>query len=431
MASSQVSKEPVKNPYISRGAIQDPRHFFGRVQETREILDLTSGGQSVSIVGPRRIGKTSLLLHVRRSAPPVEAGKKTRHLYVFLDLQRKPQASRPEICQWMWNETLGEAGPVKGLPTAIESDEEFMKAVGKLCAAGFRLTLLVDEFELMAQNPQIDFNFFSRLCSLSAARLVSYVITSRKPLFDLEYSDPSVLRSSFFTVFHQQRLGFLTQAEARELICKPVENMGFPGFAEEEIRFLFDLAGYHPALLQIACYFLFEHKTAGRRWDEQAKSEVRQRFRNSVSDYLHQIWRDLKGDEQEAMRLICAGQTDNVGSQLWDSLAHQCLVYERKPSSSVFKEFVLQGGRADRKHGKKPPPTIPDESPTSENAPVVTIPEERNPPPFLDLSIGGLLLINLVSLLFSGLFMSSALLYVSAISLVIAVVLALVRSYIR
>jgi len=424
MASSQVSKEPVKNPYISRGAIQDPRHFFGRVQETREILDLTSGGQSVSIVGPRRIGKTSLLLHVRRSAPPVEAGKKARHLYVFLDLQRKPQASQPEICQWMWNETLGEAGPVKELPTTIESAEGFEKAVGKLCAAGFKLTLLVDEFELMAQNPQIDFNFFSHLCSLSAARLVSYVMTSRKPLFDLEYSDPSALRSSFFTTFHQQRLEFLTPAEARELVCKPVQDMGFPGFTEEEIGFLFDLAGYHPACLQIACYYLFEHKVTGQILDEQAKNEVRRKFKDSVSDYFHQIWRDLKGDEQEAIRLIGADQGDKVSSQLWDSLAHQCLVHERKPFSSILKEFVLQGGRADRKPGKR-------SSPTSENAPVGAIPGERNPPSFLDLSIGGLLLINLVSLALSALFMSSALLYVSAISLVIAVILALVRSYVR
>jgi len=420
MASSQVSKEPVKNPYISRGAIQDPCHFFGRVQETREILDLTSGGQSVSIVGPRKIGKTSLLLHVRRSAPPVEAGKKTRHLYIFLDLQGKPQASQPEICQWMWNETLKTAGPVKRLPTAVESAEEFEKAVRELCAADFKLTLLVDEFELMAQNPQIDFNFLSRLCSLSTAQLVNYVMTSRRPLSDLEYKDPFAYHSSFFTIFDQRHLGFLMPAEARELVCKPVQDMGFPDLTEEEVEFLFDLAGYHPACLQIACYCLFEHKLTGQILDKQAKDEVRRKFKDRVGDYFHQIWKDLRRDEQEAMRLVAAGQTGRISDKLWDALAHQCLVYEKSPFSSVFKEFVLQQGAVPDVGEKPGPPLSPPGS--------IAWPRSKKLAIVLEILIFLLVLMTLVGLTLAAVFKVPALVYISFGLLITIFILSLLRS---
>ena len=101
MASNQVPRKTLKNPYVHRRAIKDSDYFFGRAQETRELLDLTAEGQSVSIVGPRRIGKTSLLFHLRRSVPAVEADTETKHIFVFLDCQRKYRASQLDICQWM------------------------------------------------------------------------------------------------------------------------------------------------------------------------------------------------------------------------------------------------------------------------------------------------------------------------------------------
>jgi predicted AAA+ superfamily ATPase len=55
-----------ENPYFHRGPIRKPEHFFGRSQEVTNALSLLKKNQSVSIVGPRRIGKTSFLLHLAR-----------------------------------------------------------------------------------------------------------------------------------------------------------------------------------------------------------------------------------------------------------------------------------------------------------------------------------------------------------------------------
>jgi len=421
MASSQIPEKTLKNPYVHRGPIKDPRHFFGRVQETREILDFTSEGQSVSVVGPRRIGKTSLLLDLCHSASAIESA--TRHLYVFLDLQRKTGASPLDVYRWMWEETLKEAaGRIEGLPVQVESAEGFEETVGKLRTAGFELTLLLDEFELMAGSPQLDLDFFFHLRGLTGAYPISYVTTSGKPLLDLKYEDSSVLSSPFFNIFHQQWLGFLTPGEARELTVKPVrDTAGFPGFTEEDIEFVVDLAGYHPALLQIACYHLFEYKVTGRRWDKRAESEVRRRFRESANNGFRYAWTQLGGDEQEAMRLICTDQADKVGDPLRDFLVHQCLVYERKPFSSAFREFVLQ--QATMAGATREPELSPVES--------VSPFEVRTPPPVLELFIGILVLLTIVTLLLCALFRTPAFLYVSAVFLIIVVILATVRSVVR
>ena len=51
----------IENPFYHRGAIRRMDDFIGRDAEINQILGLLSNGQSVSLIGPRRIGKSSLL----------------------------------------------------------------------------------------------------------------------------------------------------------------------------------------------------------------------------------------------------------------------------------------------------------------------------------------------------------------------------------
>ena len=53
------------NPFYHRGPVSDPAFFFGRGPETAYLLDLLRKGQSVAVSGPRRIGKTLLLMHIK------------------------------------------------------------------------------------------------------------------------------------------------------------------------------------------------------------------------------------------------------------------------------------------------------------------------------------------------------------------------------
>jgi len=453
MVSSQIPEKTLKNPYVHRGPIKDPSCFYGRVKETQDLLLHTAKGQSVSIVGPRRIGKTSFLLHLCHSAQAVEPGTGPRHLFVFLDCQRKPGAGQADIYQWMWDEISKEAQWDKARSAVVQAGEEFEKAVGELCDDGFELTLLIDEFELMAENSQLSTDFFTRLRGLAVAYPVSYVTSSIKPLSDLEYSNRSVLSSPFFNIFHPQHLGFLRPEEAREFIIKPVQAMeGLLAYTDAEIRFLFEVAGYHPALLQIACYYLFEHKVKGGAWDAQAEQEVRQKYRDDVMGHFRYVWQQLTPGQRKAMVLICTDQADEVGRQLWTQLERQCLVRERRLFSSVLREFVLQEGMpGGAPETRVSPPasarvSLQDEMPEEERtrppvpaiSPVHMVPQDVTPPPgkgagtstpILDLVIGVFFLLDIVALALSVLLKVPTLYSISAICLALVIILYFVRSF--
>ena len=48
----------IENPFFHRGPIRDPEYFYDRHKETRYALRMLSNRQSVSVIGPRKIGKT-------------------------------------------------------------------------------------------------------------------------------------------------------------------------------------------------------------------------------------------------------------------------------------------------------------------------------------------------------------------------------------
>lgn len=49
------------NPFTNRGMITKENEFVGREREISDILARIRNGNSVSVVGERRIGKSSLL----------------------------------------------------------------------------------------------------------------------------------------------------------------------------------------------------------------------------------------------------------------------------------------------------------------------------------------------------------------------------------
>ncbi|MCP4357532.1 MAG: hypothetical protein GY796_05905 [Chloroflexi bacterium] len=75
----------MNNPYISRGPVRTSDMFFGRLRELNGIAAFLRGNQSVSIVGPRKIGKTSLLFHLMRPEIWDALRLKENNLFVYLD----------------------------------------------------------------------------------------------------------------------------------------------------------------------------------------------------------------------------------------------------------------------------------------------------------------------------------------------------------
>ena len=89
----------MKNPFISRGPVRSPELFFGRIHELNELAAFLHGRQSVSIVGPRKIGKTSLIYHLMRPTTGQQVGLDDSFLYVYLDCEVLGDSPHSEIFQ--------------------------------------------------------------------------------------------------------------------------------------------------------------------------------------------------------------------------------------------------------------------------------------------------------------------------------------------
>src|SRR5215475_12123844 len=61
---SRLQEKHPLNPFTNRGLITNPDEFFGREQEIGEIISRLRAMQSLSVVGERRIGKSSPLYHL-------------------------------------------------------------------------------------------------------------------------------------------------------------------------------------------------------------------------------------------------------------------------------------------------------------------------------------------------------------------------------
>ena len=89
---------PFPNPFFHRGPIRDRAYFFGRERETGQALSLLGNSQSISLIGQRRIGKTSLLFHLADSPVFTRYGlSSTEHLFIYIDCGGLANLDQPSL----------------------------------------------------------------------------------------------------------------------------------------------------------------------------------------------------------------------------------------------------------------------------------------------------------------------------------------------
>ncbi|MBC8505783.1 MAG: protein kinase [Chloroflexi bacterium] len=250
------------NPYISRGPVRQPEMFFGREHELNEIVAFIRGNQSISFIGPRKIGKTSLLFHIIRPQIWSQIGLGDDNLFIYFDCEVLGDLSHNEIFREFSQEmaiVLEERNvePEANLEKAIQDPSRLSweRALRSLNRRGLRVILILDEFERLSTNEQLDVNFFNALRSAAGRYQLAFITASAHPLIQLTYSGRSqdILSSPFFNIFAPLFLGLMPENEARQLIQEPAQHAGSP-FSEDQANFIYSLVGGHPLGLQVACF---------------------------------------------------------------------------------------------------------------------------------------------------------------------------------
>jgi hypothetical protein len=313
-------------------------------------------GQCVSIVGPRRIGKTSLLFHLCDSEVQKKHNLGEEYLSIYIDCQGLGSLEKPQFYQWLWKEakrTLADWGETDIWVESITSFSEFCKAMITIEGKGYKPAFLFDEFEAIALNSDLDQDLFFNLRSLVPT--VTYIVASQDSLYNLIYVDMSILSSPFFNIFAESHLGFLKPEEAKEMVVGLLKENGQESlFTGEDIAFVFEIGGYHPFFLQLACFYLFEQKMKRKELASADYRIVRQQYVNDAIPHFDYVWKHLGAAERKVVRLVCEGKGDQIDDEQRRRLERKCILHGNGPFSSVFAEFVqrqvtqLEVGEAHR-----------------------------------------------------------------------------------
>jgi serine/threonine protein kinase len=343
-----------RNPYLNRTMIKHREDFFGRTQEVRRIfarLNATPPG-SVSVVGDRKIGKSSLLNYVySRSARHQYLEEPDRAIMIFLDLQQEKQMSVEAFVRTLIGIASFELRDRLDVTDCTLNLDGIRDMVQRLDAAGFRLFILLDEFEAVTTNSNFNLEFFSFLRFLANHYNVSYVTSSARDLQVLCHTK-EISDSPFFNIFSTMRLSILQRGEAEELIRIPSERVGKP--LGRSVEPILDMAGLFPFYLQMACSHAIEYLDDHPGAAQPDFREVRRRFYEEAQLHYRYVWDGFDPHEKSTVLRVAHGKS------MPDALRHvlvelQSRHYVENDSprprlfATTFDEFVKsESGRQPR-----------------------------------------------------------------------------------
>lgn len=320
------------NPFYHRGAIREPENFFGRESVTTQILGLLRNGQSVSLTGPRRIGKSSLLFNLCQDSVRSSHQLDTPNaLFILIDCQMIGGAPAEEVYEVLLDE-IGMAIENAGIKIDSKAPPGTWRALDRMLGAvsrsGIPVVILLDEFELLAANENLTPYFFTRLRGLTTRYGIAFVTASQRPLFSITASE-EILSSPFFNIFVSLSLGLFNYDDAAGLLEDRLEG-GEIKFSNKLIDYLVHLVGPHPFFLHIAGYHAWQMLCEGKEIEDDFTLLDRAVERESDS-HLGYVWQNLTADEQYAL-VVGEGASDVIRS-----LDQQCLIQERGQGTSSLR----------------------------------------------------------------------------------------------
>ncbi|MGD8969720.1 MAG: winged helix-turn-helix domain-containing protein, partial [Anaerolineae bacterium] len=175
---------------------------------------------------------------------------------------------------------------------------------------------------------------------------VAYVTASKALIQALTYAHAGTLSSPFFNTFAPLYLGLFSDEDAQGLVEMLATKAGVT-FAPDLIHLVVELAGPHPALLQIAGFHTFE---AWRQQDgllqDGDHAEIRHRFRAEAQPHYEYGWQHLTLEEQYTLATLPLAQRSQEHRRNLHSLEGQCLVRRRDGGydylSAALQSFVRQ-----------------------------------------------------------------------------------------
>jgi hypothetical protein len=292
------------NPFICGNPIP-PDKLIGRNDELSKVAWRISTGQSTAITGPLHCGKTSILDYLRASQKQAELyGDKANQL-IFCYSEANTLGEEADQVQF-WDKALKPLQDDINIPkipsflseayqTCQEKqfgNHELEKFIARLGGENWQLVLMIDEFDALLHHPKLNSTeFFGGLRSLASQSkgALMLVIASNMPVSQLnketQHFNPT--GSPYFNFMRHIILAPLPDAEIDQLL-----HQGDIFFTEEDHRFVKNIAGGHPYLLQVAASSLWEiYEKGAQKYSLKRQQCARQELYDQVAyNMLEVMW---------------------------------------------------------------------------------------------------------------------------------------------
>ena len=256
----------LKNPFSDYGGVITGDRFVGRKSELNQIQKRILGETfgNLAIMGLPRIGKSSLAWNSIIANKEILIKKKILPIWLplgeFSSLIEFLDEVLSIVCDIIKTSDAEKSilfNDLRNSFLAAESNLEKRRFVKKflrnLNANGFRLIVLIDEFD----NAEAIFSLqdfqFLREISYNLETKIAIVTVSRKTIQELEPDNGSL--SNFYQIFDELRLKLFSDEDI-SLYWQRLKNLGL-NVSDKYIANIIFYSGNHPYLLDLINYSIF------------------------------------------------------------------------------------------------------------------------------------------------------------------------------
>lgn len=248
--------QPISDPFVSKGPItSEGKGFYPRDEVFTNVVNLLRVGDSVSLVGERKAGKTSFLNYLLTKLPTEE------FIPVFIEGQFIAPQTDQIFLGWLLKkgaQAIAKANNLEQPPQVntltveekltyltFEEDLNRLRSYLTLNESPLRLIWLIDEIETLRSYKQTRlFSFLRPLAQLDPN--FRFVVAGYDVLYTLSTHSEW---SPFFSAFRHVRLEGLNPVSARQLMDDALEIMGTT-IETELYRSIFQWTGQKPFYLK-------------------------------------------------------------------------------------------------------------------------------------------------------------------------------------
>jgi len=266
-----------------------PTQFYGRQKAIADIRSRIGAmtAQSINIVGLRRMGKSSLLRYIKERTG-VFCLPEQQPLIALLDLQDRRFHTPAGMIEGLRRNVKQVLGTELWFTSENEDAYVVEEKLQILRDRGYRLVVMLDEFEAIGQRLEVFQNWGEDWRAKASAGLFALVVASKHPIREI-YKQLH-LTSPFDNIFSTTVLGALEEQAWQQLVR---EGFGNVSVSKQSLAWLDTMTGGLPFYVQMAASLLWQYRNL-----EEAERE----FCFQATARFEELYQNLNEAESTAVR---------------------------------------------------------------------------------------------------------------------------------